>query len=171
VSEPEYDLDNLRLIHDEIAARTGRLADSGARLDAKATTLLGFVLAAATFLAAHTGPFWWKFATFAAMAVAGALAMAAMTPRKHHDAPEPEQFWQFTRKRKEPATLALLIAAKIKVFNTNHKIHEGKAALWRWSLVALTLAVLLTVTTLAIGSTQHGGSAELRHPVPVRHHR
>lgn len=158
MTEPEDNLDNLRLIHDEISARSNRLDANGARLDSKATTLLGFVLAAATFLAAHDSPIGWKVAAFAAMSIAGGLGIAAMRPRKHQDAPEPGPLWNHMKARQESVTLALLIAAKVEAFEKNQKIHELKATQWRRSLVALTLAVTLTVTALAIGTKDHGGS-------------
>lgn len=149
---PTHDLENLRLINHEISARYDRLSDSSSRLDTKATTLVGFVLAAATFLAAHPGPAGWRAVAFVTMAVAAAFGFAALLPRKHKDAPEPAPLWQYMAARSEQATLAVVVAAKIKAFKANHETHERKALCWRGSLIALTLSIILTVTTLAIGS-------------------
>lgn len=166
-AEPEVELDNVRLINDEISARLGRLDANGARLDAKATTLLGFVLAAATFLAAHTGPHWWKLAAFVALGVSGVFGLAAMRPRTHHDSPEPAPLWADMKARTEMATLALLIESKVKVFKLNKAVHERKAVHWRFSMGALTLAVAFTVTTLAIGSNSHGETGSTKLPKPA----
>jgi hypothetical protein len=58
--EPAPTLDTLRFLNEEVSARAGRLDANTTRLDTKATTLLGFILAACTFLATQPISGWWK---------------------------------------------------------------------------------------------------------------
>jgi hypothetical protein len=58
--EPTPTPETLRLLNEEVSARAGRLDANTARLDTKATTLLGFILAACTFLATQPVGGWWK---------------------------------------------------------------------------------------------------------------
>lgn len=157
------DLDNLRLIHAEVSARLDRLGDFTSTLDTKASTLLGFVLAVSTFLAAQPGIGWLKVLSFAALGVSGVFGMMAMTVRRFKDAPEPEPLWEHMRARTEAATLAVITSAKLIVFKDNARVHERKADFWRLALAALTLAMGLTVTTLAIGRSSHGGGSGKSH--------
>lgn len=146
----------LRLIHEEIAARASRLDASTARLDTKATTLLGFVLASVTFLASQETGGWWKVPPFLVFTVAAYFGIQSMRPREFKDAPEPEPLVKYLSDRKEAAALALLTAAKVQAFNENRETHKGKARSWRRSLLALTVAVALVVVALIFGGSDGG---------------
>ncbi len=146
----------LRLIHDEIVARASRLDASTARLDTKATMLLGFVLASATFLASQQTGYWWKVPPFLLFTVAAYFGLQSMRPREFKDAPEPEPLVKYVTDRKEEAALVLLIAAKVQAFNKNRATHEGKARSWRKSLLALTVAVALVAVALIFGGPDGG---------------
>lgn len=150
------DLATLRLIHDEIAARASRLDASTARLDTKATTLLGFVLASATVFASHEAGGWWKVPAFLAFAIAAYFGVQSMRPREFKDAPEPDTLVEHVTLRTEEAALSLLAAAKLQAFNENRTTHNTKAVSWRRSLVALTVAVALVVVALLFGGSDGG---------------
>jgi len=156
-------VDNLRLVHDEISARLARLDSNGDRLDTKATTLLGFVLAVGTLLASQSALTWLKIVSFVFLGLAAIFGVMAMRPRMYNDAPEPDKLWLHMRARTEMATLALITQAKVQVFAANKETHEGKAKSWRWSLIALTVGIVLTVTALAVGSNNDGGP-DRQHP-------
>jgi hypothetical protein len=161
-ASPAYDIETLRLIHQEIKERSGRLDANSARLDTKATSLLGFVSAISLFLAAQKADGWSKLIAFAALGAAGWLGFQAMRVRTFADAPEPRALKTHVQARSEAAALALLTEAQIRVYETNRVIHERKAAHWRWSLGLLALAVGLTIIALVFG----GNNARGGQPTP-----
>jgi len=161
------DPETLRLINAEISARAGRLDTSTSRLDTKATTLLGFVLAAVTFLAAQKTGGWWKVPPLVAYGIAAYFGQQAMRPRSFKDAPEPQILVEHVAARGEAAALLLLIHAKVRAFAENRITHEQKARSWRLSEMALILAVALTDVALIFGGTDGGRDGQQRsRPVP-----
>jgi len=166
MSEPSEPTDTVtsRLIHDEISERAKRLDASTARIDTKATALLGFTLALATFLAAQKVSMYWKIPAFVAFAVAAYYGVHSMMPRKFSDAPEPRPLQRDVGRRTELAALLLLTEAKINSFEQNRETHKGKVKCWRRSLVALTVAIILSVLALGIGSV-NGSGGTIERPV------
>lgn len=157
---PEHDIETLRLIYKEIKERVARLDANSSRLDTKATSLLGFVSAISLFLAAQKADGWLKLIAFCALGAAGWLGFQAMRVRTFADAPEPRPLVTHVRGRSEAAALALLTEAQIRAYEKNRKIHERKAAHWRWSLGLLAVAVGLTIIALVFG----GHDARDRRP-------
>jgi hypothetical protein len=151
-SPPLPDPETLRLIHDEISARAARLDTSTGQLDTKATTLLGFVLAAATFLAAQKALGWWKLPAFLAFAAAAFCGIQALRPREFKVVPQPAVLETLTG-HTERAVLAVLIAAKVQAFAPNERTHKEKANWWVRALLALTLAIALVVVALVFGGS------------------
>jgi len=148
------DVATLRLLNDEITARASRLDTNTSRLDTKATTLLGFVLAAVTFLAAQKTGGLWKVPPFLAYGLAAYFGHQAMRPRLFKDAPEPAPLAEHVSARGEAAALLLVIHAKVKAFTENRSTHERKATSWRCAEAALTLAVACTVIALIFGGAK-----------------
>lgn len=153
MSEPPqaHDPATLRLVLAQIEARMGRLDANITKIDTKATTLLGFVLALTTFLGSQNAGGWWMVAPFVGLAAAAYFAIQAMRVRKYSDAPEPRVLVDQVAARSESAALTLVVKAKIKAFDANHRTHESKAKSWRWSLAALIVAVILAVAVLLFG--------------------
>ena len=164
------DPENLRLIHKEVSERSARLYANSSALDTKAATLLGFTLAVSTLVAAHAGLVWLKILAFVAFGFAAWFGIGAMALRKFKEAPEPQPLWDQMKSRGELATLAVVTQAKLVAFAENKKIHESKARSWRLSLVALTLAVILSVVALAIGNPNDGRSVHHERPGPTVSH-
>lgn len=146
--------ETLRLLNEEVSARAGRLDASTARLDTKATTLLGFILAACTFLTTQPIGGWWKVPAYAAFVAAAMLGFQSMRPRKFKDAPEPDAVLQFLAQRPETVALTLILEAKVRAFKDNQATHERKANSWRRCLAAFSLAVVFMIGALILGG-QH----------------
>jgi hypothetical protein len=158
------DIDTLRLIHKEIKDRAARLDASSARLDTKAATLLGFVSAAAIFLATQTVSGEWKAAAYLAWAGTVVCGLAAMGVRRWKDAPEPTVLLDLVATRPEAVALTLLAAAQSRAFTANRAVHERKAQYWRLSVVFLILAVLTTAAAITFGGTD--ARQHTRQPKP-----
>jgi len=159
---PVLDIETVRLVHKEIKDRLARLDANSARLDTKATSLLGFVSAISLFLATQKIDGWLKLIAYCGLAAAGYLGFQAMRVRRYTEAPEPRLLAQQVGKQ-EAAVLALLTEAQIRTYEKNQKMHEQKASLWRWSLGFLALAVGLTIIALVFG----GNHARAGQPRPA----
>jgi len=146
--------ETLRLLNDEVSARAARLDANTARLDTKATTMLGFILAACTFLATQPIGGWWKVPVYGVFVAAATLGFQSMRPRKFKDAPQPDAVLQFLAQRPETVALTLILEAKAQAFKENQMTHERKANSWRWCLATFTLAVVFMVSVLILGG-QH----------------
>jgi hypothetical protein len=146
--------ETLRLLNEEVSARVGRLDTNTARLDIKATTLLGFIWAACTFLATQPIGGWWKVPAYAAFVAAATLGFQSMRPRTFKDAPEPDAVLQFLVQRPETNALNLILNAKVRAFKDNQATHERKANNWRRCLAAFSLAVVFMIGALILGG-QH----------------
>ena len=86
---PVLDIETVRLVHKEIKDRLARLDANSARLDTKATSLLGFVSAISLFLATQKIDGWLKLIAYCGLAAAGYLGFQAMRVRRYTEAPEP----------------------------------------------------------------------------------
>lgn len=95
----------MRLVNEEVTARAQRLDANTARLDTKATTLLGFVLAASTFLATQPIGGWWKVLPYVLFVLAAIFGVQSMRPRLFKDAPEPDLLLARIAPRSEVAAL------------------------------------------------------------------
>jgi hypothetical protein len=166
VADP--DLETLRLVHQEVSERSSRLAANSDRIDTKATTLLGFVLAAATFLASKSPQPVLAVLGYLGFTLAGYFGIRSMRPRAFKDAPEPGPLMRDVAPRSEAAALTLITTAKVQAFEHNHKTHEDKAKHWSLSLRTLMVAALLAVLALAIGDGKSDGNEQQQQrPAPT----
>lgn len=163
MTEPTPDLDTLRLVHSEMNDRAARQAANIDRVDTKATTLLGFVLAAATFFASQSVEPVTATLAYIAFAISSGYGISAMRPKRFKETPEPKALMELVAPRGEAAALALLSAAKRKTIEDNRTIHEKKAKHWNHSLVVLIVAIALAVPALLIGD---GSDAQRREHHP-----
>jgi hypothetical protein len=165
----ETDPATLRLVHAELKDRASRLDASTSRLDTKATTLLGFVLAAGTFLATQETGGWWKVPSFIAFAVAAYFGIQAMRVRVFKDAPEPAPLVEHVAAKSEAVALALLIKATHDAITESRKTHQKKADAWKRSLATLIIAVVLTAIAAIFGGLDGGRNEQRpgqRQPAP-----
>lgn len=154
--EIEADLDALRLAHNEIKDRNEQLDKQKSIIDTKATSLLGFVSAAALFLASKEAPGCWKIAPFATLALAGFFSFQAMKVRWHSGFPKPrtlvDQVNEFNGDQKEELLLKVLIAGRVESYEKNIIVRGCKAKNWRRGLLFLALSIFLTVVALIMGA-------------------
>lgn len=155
-SPATFDVETVRLIHKEVKDRAARLDTNSSRLDAKATSLLGFVSAVSLFLATQRTDGWLKILAYAFLALAAYFGFQAMRVRKYSDAPEPRPLVDLVSSRNEAAALALLTEAQVRAYVDNRVNHERKALNWRWSLISLAAAVVATVVALTVGAVHDG---------------
>lgn len=162
---PEMQQDVLELINTEVAGRLTRQSAAGAQIDTKAIVLVGYVVAASSFLATqHPQPVLagLAYAAYAGAAGSGILAYAVGT---YQDVPDPRRLLNTYGTRSKSDTLARLAATRVEAFERNASKHERKAAEWKVSLAALIIGVALMLASIFAHTSSHGRSAGLRqHP-------
>ncbi len=142
------DTGTLELINSELAARFARQDEAGRGIDTKATTVAGFAAVAAQFLATrHTQPILAGLA-YAAYAVAFGLAMWTLAVAKYNDPPKPRHLVERYAREPQAKALSSLIVQRVKAIENNTKKHYAKAWRWRYSVVALTLGLVLSVAAI-----------------------
>ena len=140
--KPELKADTLELINTELTDRLARQAQAGASIDTKAALLVGYVAAAAAFLATrHSQPVLTGLA-FAAFAVAAGFGIWAYAVGEYQDVPAPRHLYNSYAGSPKPDALAALAARRVKAFESNAPKHKRKAERWWVSLVALMVGVV-----------------------------
>jgi hypothetical protein len=111
--ELDQQAETLELINSEVADRLARQSDSNVRIETKATTLVGFAVAAASFLATqHPQPVLAALA-YAAYAAAAGLAALAFAVGSYREVPEPRALLNGYARRSRAQTLAALAAERV----------------------------------------------------------
>lgn len=158
--ELEGRAETLELINAELTARLDRQADSDAKIDTKAVTLVGYAVVAASFLATrHTQVLLASFA-YGFDAIAVGLALWAYALARHRDVPAPRVLFNRYAARSKPAALAALGAERVRAFEANARRHERKSRLWRGSLASLLLGVTLMVVSIVVQTSHHDTGAK-----------
>jgi|SRR5579875_757559 uncharacterized membrane protein (UPF0136 family) len=157
--------ETLDLINREIAARLDRQSDSIAKIDTKAGLVIGYAIAAASFLATrHAEPILTGLA-FASYAIAAGVGIAALAVWNYQDI-EPEPLVSYAGVSHASA-LAPLISRRVRVFGINAARQRRKAVQWWISLAALVLGAALMVAAILVQTYQHGGTSQRAHPGAV----
>jgi len=161
--ELEGRAETLELINVELTARLDRQADSDAKIDTKAVTLIGYTVVAASFLATrHPQAILAGFA-YGLDAIAVGLSLWAYALARHQDVPSPRVLFNRYAARSKPAALAALAAERVRAFEANARRHERKSRLWRASLASLVLGVTLMVVSIVVQTGQHDAGAKSGH--------
>jgi hypothetical protein len=161
--ELEGQAETLELINAELTARLDRQADSDAKIDTKAVTLIGYAVVAASFLATrHPQAILAGFA-YGLDAIAVGLSLSAYALARHGDVPAPRALFNRYAARPEPTVLAALAAGRVKAFEANARRHELKSRLWRASIASLVLGVTLMVVSIVVQTGQHAAGARPGH--------
>jgi hypothetical protein len=161
----------LELANAEVAARLADQHGASERLDTKATTVLGFVVVAASFVFVHATDDW-------LLGVVGALylftflsALNALRPRTYRAVPEPSGAITVYRNLLAAGSinlkeqfLAQLVATKAQAFEENRQADRQKVRWWWVSIGGLVLA--LTTSAFAVQLGTDNGSTRQR-PVPT----
>ena len=157
--ELQQQTETLELINAELAGRFERQADSGTKIETKAIALVGYVLAAAAFLATqHPQPVLAGLA-YAAYIAAFGLGVYSYAVGTYHEVPKPRKLLNGYVMRPKAEALAALAAERVKALEANASRHERKAQLWRISLACLALGVTLMVVSIVIHTGHHDSTA------------
>jgi len=124
----------MELINAELAARLDRLSDGAAKVDTKAVVLVGYVGAAAAFLATQKPEPIIAALAYAAFAVAAGFGISVFAATLYQDTPDPPILAAKFDKSKGHALSALIIS-RIDVYQANYKKQTSKVWLW-WTCVA-----------------------------------
>jgi hypothetical protein len=157
--EVTLNAETLELINSELTARLARQAGSSDKIDTKAVVLVGYVIAAVSFLATqHPEPILAGLA-YAAYAVAAALGVSAYAVRSYGDVPDPRGLFNGYVVLPRSRALAALAAVRVKAFEGNASTLRRKAGLWWFSVVTLLAGVILMVISIVVHNDGHGGAA------------
>lgn len=153
MTNPDHDIEMLRLVNAEMQARIDRLSESSSKLDSKATTLLGFAIALGAFVLTQETLGWWRLVPLVLLSATCYFAWRTLGVRQYKEAPEPSGLLnEIVRPRfSETTALALILRAKEIVFTKNHKLHETKAKAWHHCLIALTFSAAVSIGLLLWG--------------------
>jgi hypothetical protein len=154
----------LDLINREIASRLDRQTDSTAKIDTKASLVIGYTIAAASFLATrHAQPVLAALAFIAYTAAVG-FGIASLAVWNYKDI-KPRTLVAYAN-ASQAGALAPLISRRVMDFETNDSRQRRKAVQWWISLTALLLGAVLMVAAILVQTYDHG-RAEQRRTVTV----
>jgi hypothetical protein len=163
--EVEHQNDTLALISGEIAALLDRQSGGLDKIDNKATAMIGYALAAATFLATrHAQPVLAVLA-YVAFAAAVTAGIAAMAVRTYQDL-NPQSLLQYTG-WSAAQTRARLTANQVRIFEANKVRQDKKARYWQISLIALIFGTLLMIPGILVETYSHDHPGAGRPAAPV----
>lgn len=149
-NDSELDIDTLELINTEIADSSGRQVDSGTSIDTKSIVLVGYAIAASSFLATHRAQPVLALLAYLAYAAAVGFGISAYAVRLYLDVPTPRHLFYSYLERSKADTLAALAATRVEVFEKNAAKQKRKATRWLVSLISLVVgatAMLLALTS------------------------
>jgi hypothetical protein len=161
--EVERQAETLALINSELAARLDRQADSLAKIDNKAVLVIGYALAAATFLATRHAQPALTVPAYGLFAVAVGFGIMAVAVRNYQDI-EPRPLFTGYVPRSRAATLAAVAAKRVKHFEFNRGRLNRKAWQWWTSLAALVVGTMLMVAAVLVHTTEHDHATRPRQP-------
>jgi hypothetical protein len=147
--ELERQVDTLELINTELAARLDRLSDGAAKVDNKAVVLVGYVGAAAAFLATRKPEFVLAALAYAAFAVAAGFGIWIFAATLYKDTPDPP-FFASKFDESKANVLARLIITRVDVHEANHKKQTSKVWRWRACLVGWAVGMVLLTASLLV---------------------
>lgn len=142
--------DTLVLLNDELTARLSRQDASGARIDTKATVIMGFAAAAAQFLATQQANVVLAVLAYSFYTLSFVSGLLTLAVARYEDT-GPRPMVDYYATEPEPRVLATLVATRVRMFEANARKHRRKAVLWWHS--AATLAIGLTLSVIGMGQT------------------
>jgi Ca2+/Na+ antiporter len=146
----------LEIVNAELVARLDRQFDSAAKIDNKAVVLLGYTVAASSFLATRHPELVLGVLAYTAYVVAAAFGVGAFGVGADQDVPDPRGLFDGYVERSKAQTLAALGAQRVIAFESNANKHARKAARWRISLAALVAGVALMVVSIIVHTGHYG---------------
>jgi hypothetical protein len=166
-NELEAQEQTLALINTEISGRLDRQSDSLGKIDGKAGLLLGYTIAASSFLSTRSfqpvvGGF--AYACFGVAALAGVGALAVWSYQDIEPVP------LIAHANDSPARLlAALISRRATIYNVNNGRQRWKAKAWWACLATVVVGSVLMVTSILV-QTSHHDAAKPRGQQPAGIH-
>lgn len=142
-------VETLEVINTEVTASLARQSEAGKSIDTKAVILVGYAVAASSFLATRHSSAVLAVLAYAAYGLAAGFGIWAYAVSLYQDVPEPRQFFNGYLTRSKVQTLAALAATRVEVFESNERKHARKAKLWWISVASLIVGVTLMVLALS----------------------
>lgn len=145
---------NLELINSEIASRMARQSEAGAKVDTKAVFVVGFAATAGQFLAARSFEPYTGTAAFVAYAVAIGAGISVFSLAKYEDI-DPRAVLDGHGRGEKSATLIVLAATRVTMFETNGEVHRRKTKRWTISLTATVVGICLSTVSIVLHTGVH----------------
>jgi hypothetical protein len=156
----------LSLINAEISGRLDRQSDSIGKIENKAGLLLGYTIAASSFLSTRSFQpvaAGFAYALFAVAAIAGVYALAVRTYKDI----EPDGVIAYSN-QSVGLTLAMLIGTRGEAYDVNKGRQRWKAWAWWTCLAAVVAGSALMVASILVQTGSHDG-VQLRGQRPAVH--
>jgi len=142
---------SFELVAEAVRLRLDAQRQAAERIETKAAILLGFVATAVPLLATQEGAEnWLRIPAFVVYGLATIFGVVAIRPYPHWETPLPRPFVAAFLKYPQPPenVSKWLAAARVRTFEDNLPVARQKARCWWLSLLALAVAVLLSVFSL-----------------------
>jgi hypothetical protein len=140
--------ETLDLINSEVTARLAGQFDSADKIDTKASVLVGYAGAAATFLATQHAQAVVAILAYVAFGVAAAAGVWAYAVTFYREVPSPRRlfgYWVLTKAE----TLRALAATRVQGIEWNNAKLNQKVQRWWISLGALAVGMALMISAIA----------------------
>jgi hypothetical protein len=161
--ELERQTETLALINSEIVGRLDRQTDCLNRIDTKAVLVVGYAIAAVSFLATrHAQPLLAGLA-YAAFAVAAGCGIATLALRNYPDIGCRRLVTGYAGGSRA-VILAALVANRVEDFEYKKSRLKAKARGWWISLAALLTGTILMVTAILVQTGQHDHRQSVGQP-------
>jgi hypothetical protein len=166
--QEEGQAETLDLINSELAGLLDRQSDSLDRIDTKATLVIGYALAAASFLATQHPELILAVLAYVAFATAAGLGIVTLAVRDY-DELKPRPLFVGYAGRSRASTLAALGALRVKAFECNGRKLDQKAKQWQISIAVLVLGTLLMILAILVQTYLHDQRGPLAKPAVAGH--
>lgn len=146
--------ETLELISNELASSHDRQSGALDKIDNKAVLLVGYALAAGSFLATRSAQPVLAGLAYAAYAVAALFGISAYAIRGYQDI-DPRPLYKKYAGKSKAETLAALGAMRVKRYEFNNGLLKKKARQWSRSLAAVIFGTVLMIAAIEVQTYQH----------------
>lgn len=161
--EVDKHVDTFELLNAELSASHDRLLDALDKIDGKVVVIVGYVAAAAAFLATRKAQPVLEILAYAAFTAALGFGLWAYMIREYKELDTVALFRYYpteTRAR----TLATLGASRAKQHRFNQELLRRKAGCWRKCVIALLAGTVFMVAAILVQTYNHEHSGQPAKP-------
>jgi hypothetical protein len=161
--------ETLAFINTELASLADRQAQGLDRIDTKAVLVVGYALAAVSFLATRKAELVLAVLAYAAFAVAAGFGLASVAIRKYKEI-NPRSLFNKYWDKPVSAVAASTAAIRVKHYEYNAGQLEQKVRQWRIGVVALLAGTALMTGAVVAQTYQHDHAQRPgQRAIQVRH--